>query len=66
VPWDCRENEVVQGVRYHSIDEVKEAVKYWSLSVMREFQTIECKSRKYDVVCVRRAVRGGCMPIRAN
>ncbi|PUZ69436.1 hypothetical protein GQ55_2G108300 [Panicum hallii var. hallii] len=27
VPWDCRENEVVQGARYQSIDEVKEAVK---------------------------------------
>jgi hypothetical protein len=27
VPWDCRENEVVQGARYHSIDEVKESVK---------------------------------------
>ncbi|PUZ38835.1 hypothetical protein GQ55_9G228000 [Panicum hallii var. hallii] len=26
VPWDCNENEVVQGTRYHSIDEVKEAV----------------------------------------
>jgi hypothetical protein len=35
VPSDCRENEVVQGARYHSIDEVKEAVKYWSLSYAR-------------------------------
>jgi hypothetical protein len=53
VAWDCRENEVVQGARYHSIDEVKEAVKCWSLSVMREFKTVECKSHKYDVVCVK-------------
>jgi hypothetical protein len=52
VPWDCRENEVVQGARYHSIDEVKEAVKCWSLFLTREFKTVECKSRKYDVVCV--------------
>jgi hypothetical protein len=56
VPWDCRENEVIQSARYHSIDEVKEAVKCRSLSLMREFKTVECKSRKYDVVCVK----GGC------
>jgi hypothetical protein len=53
VPSDYRENEVVQGARYHSIDKVKEAVKCWSLSLMREFKTVECKSRKYDVVCVK-------------
>jgi hypothetical protein len=53
VPWDCRENEVVQGARYQSIDEVKEAVKCWSLSLMREFKTVECKSHKYDVVFVK-------------
>jgi hypothetical protein len=35
VPSDCRENEVVQGARYHSIDEVKEDVKCWSLSYAR-------------------------------
>jgi hypothetical protein len=35
VPSDCSENEVVKGARYHSIDEVKEAVKYWSLSYAR-------------------------------
>jgi hypothetical protein len=35
VPSDCRENEIVQGARYHSIEEVKEAIKCWSLSLMR-------------------------------
>jgi hypothetical protein len=35
VPWDCRENEVVEGARYHSIDEVKKSVKCWSLSYTR-------------------------------
>jgi hypothetical protein len=35
VPSDCRENEIIQGVRYHSIEEVKEAVKCWSLSYAR-------------------------------
>jgi hypothetical protein len=32
---DCRENEIVQGARYHSIEEVKEAVKCWPLSYAR-------------------------------
>ncbi|PUZ57006.1 hypothetical protein GQ55_5G393500 [Panicum hallii var. hallii] len=44
-PSDCRENEIIQGARYHSIEEVKEAVKCWSLSLMREFKTVECKSQ---------------------
>jgi hypothetical protein len=35
VPWDCRENEVIQGAKYHSIDKVKEAVKCWSFSYAR-------------------------------
>ncbi|PUZ55755.1 hypothetical protein GQ55_5G237900 [Panicum hallii var. hallii] len=35
VPWNCRKNKVVQGARYHSIDEVKEAVKCWFLSYAR-------------------------------
>jgi hypothetical protein len=45
VSWDCRENEVVQGARYHLIDEVKKAVKCWSLSYAR-VQNVECKSHK--------------------
>jgi hypothetical protein len=57
VPWDCRENEVVQGVRYQSNDEVKEAAKCWSFSLMREFKTVECKFHKYDVVCVNEGCR---------
>jgi hypothetical protein len=36
VPSDCRENKIVQGARYHSIEEVKEAVKCWSLSLLCE------------------------------
>jgi hypothetical protein len=35
VPSDCRENEIVQCTRYHSIEEVKKAVKCWSLSYAR-------------------------------
>jgi hypothetical protein len=35
MPWDCRDNEVIQGARYQSIDEVKEAVKCSSLSYAR-------------------------------
>jgi hypothetical protein len=35
VPSDCRENKIVQAARYHSIEEVKKAVKCWSLSYAR-------------------------------
>ena len=48
VPWDCMVNKVVQGVRYESLDEVKEVVKCWSLSLMREFRTVSCKRDKYE------------------
>jgi hypothetical protein len=34
-PSDCRENEIIQGAWYHSIEEVKEAVKCWFLSYAR-------------------------------
>jgi hypothetical protein len=31
VPWDYKENEIVQGATYGSIDKVKDVVKHWSL-----------------------------------
>jgi hypothetical protein len=36
VPWDCRENKIVQGAMYGSVDEVKDVVKCWSVSMMQE------------------------------
>ena len=53
VPSDCRENEVVQGTRYDTIQELKEAVQCWSLSLMREFITVRCGRDRYEVECMQ-------------
>ena len=51
--WEYRENEVVQGSKYPTIDAVKEAVKLWSISLRNEFRVVMCDSRKYEVKCVK-------------
>ena len=51
--WQYRANEVVQGARYKSIDEVKEAVKRWSISLRKEFKVVKSGSKEYDVKCVK-------------
>src|SRR5438105_4840965 len=38
--WEYRENEVVQGSKYPTIDAVKEAVKLWSISLRKEFRCV--------------------------
>src|SRR6266508_4094490 len=38
--WEYRENEVVQGSKYPTIDAVKEAVKLWSISLRKEFRVV--------------------------
>src|SRR6266542_3479770 len=42
--WEYRENEVVHGSKYPTIDAVKEAVKLWSLSLRKEFRVVKCSS----------------------
>src|SRR6266498_2763033 len=51
--WEYRENEVVQGSKYPTIDVVKEAVKLWSISLRKEFRVVMCDSRRYEVKCVK-------------
>src|SRR6266540_1408302 len=51
--WEYRENEVVQGSKYPTIDAVKEAVKLWSLSLRKEFRVVKCSSSTYEVKCVK-------------
>ena len=51
--WEYRENEVVQGSKYPTIDAVKEAVKLWSISLRKEFRVVRCESRIYEVKCVK-------------
>ena len=36
--WEYRENEVVQGSKYPTIDAVKEAMKLCSISLRKEFR----------------------------
>jgi hypothetical protein len=50
--WEYRANEVVQGAKYATIEQVREAVKLWSLSLMKEFRVVKSSSRDYDVKCV--------------
>ena len=50
---EYRANEVVQGAKYKSIDEVKEAVKRWSMSLRKEFSVVKSGSKEYDVKCVK-------------
>ena len=50
---EYRANEVVQGAKYKSIDEVKEAVKRWSVSLRKEFRVVKSGSKEYDVKCVK-------------
>jgi hypothetical protein len=51
--WEYRANEVVQGARYKTIDEVKEAVKRWSISLRKEFKVVKSGSKEYDVKCIK-------------
>src|SRR6266498_822424 len=51
--WEYRENEVVQGLKYPTIDAVKEAVKLWSLSLRKKFRVVKSSSSTYEVKCVK-------------
>src|SRR5438128_4154379 len=51
--WEYRENEVVQGLKYPTIDAVKEAVKLWQLSLRKEFRVVKSSSSTYEVTCVK-------------
>ena len=51
--WEYRENKVVQGSKYLTIDAVKEAVKLWSLSLRKEFRVVKSSSSTYEVKCVK-------------
>nr|ABA97513.2 SWIM zinc finger family protein [Oryza sativa Japonica Group] len=36
VPWEYKDNEVIKGATYAHKEDMKEAVKYWAVSLMRE------------------------------
>ena len=43
--YEYRENEVVQGAKYPSIEAVKDAVKLWAISLRKEFRVVKSSSK---------------------
>ena len=52
VPWEYHNNEVIKGALYKDKDAVRDAVKYWSLSMKRSFVVARSSRKVYDVKCV--------------
>ena len=50
--YEYRENEVVQGAKYPSIEVVKDAMKLWDISLRKEFRVVKSSSKEYDVKCI--------------
>ena len=38
-------NEVVQGAKYRTIEDVKDAVKLWAVSLRKEFRVLKSSSK---------------------
>nr|AAP54225.2 Transposable element protein, putative, MuDR [Oryza sativa Japonica Group] len=53
VPWEYKENEVIDGARYAHKDEMKEAVKHWVVSLQREFRVVKSTNYVYEVRCMK-------------
>nr|AAT47059.1 putative mutator-like transposase [Oryza sativa Japonica Group] len=53
VPWEYKENEVIEGARYAHKDEMKEAVKHWAVSLQREFRVVKSTNYVYEVRCMK-------------
>nr|AAZ06229.1 putative mutator-like transposase [Oryza sativa Indica Group]AAZ06234.1 putative mutator-like transposase [Oryza sativa Indica Group] len=53
VPWEYKENEVIEGARYAHKDEMKEAVKHWAVSLQREFKVVKSTNYVYEVRCMK-------------
>ena len=51
VPWEYHENEVTEGALYKNKDDVRDAVKYWSLSIKRSFVVARSTKKLYEVKC---------------
>ena len=42
----------MQGAKYSSIEAVKDAVKFWVISLRKEFRVVKFSSKEYEVKCV--------------
>ena len=47
-------NEVIQGAKYRTIEDVKDAVKVWAISLKKEFRVLKSSSKEYEVRCADR------------
>ena len=51
---EYRVNEVVQGAKYRTIEDVKDAVKLWAVSLRKEFRVLKSSNKEYEVRCADR------------
>ncbi|XP_040379866.1 uncharacterized protein LOC121054425 [Oryza brachyantha] len=51
VPWEYKENEVIQGARYRDKEDLTEAVKQWTILLRREFWVVKSSKSVYEVKC---------------
>src|SRR6185503_16858169 len=47
--FEYRVNEVVQLAKYCTIEDVKDAVKLWVVSLTKEFRVLKSSSKEYEV-----------------
>ena len=52
--FEYRVNEVIQGAKYRAIEDVKDAVKVWAISLRKEFRVLKSSSKEYEVRCADR------------
>ncbi len=53
VPWEYKDNEVIEGATYAHKEDMKEAVKHWAVSLIREFRVVKSTNYVYEVRCVK-------------
>ena len=52
--FEYRVNEAVQGAKYRTIEDVKDAVKLWAVSLRKEFRVLKSSSKEYEMRCADR------------
>ena len=51
--FEYRVNEVIQGAKYRTIEDVKDAIKVWAISLRKEFRVLKSSSKEFRVVILR-------------
>ena len=52
--FEYRVNEAIQGAKYRTIEDVKDTVKVWAISLRKEFRVLKSNSKEYEVRCADR------------